>query len=52
MGAWQAIQPARLVCDGESLLTAWSGYVCAAPRLRRAFELLTALEADATGACR
>ena len=44
--AWQAIQPARLVGDGESVVVSWSGWVPDATRVRQAFALLTSIRAE------
>ncbi len=41
--AWQAVQPARLECDGEGIVVTWPGYVADAARVRAAFRLLGAV---------
>ena len=41
---WQAVQPAKLVCDGQQMTVSWTGYLPDAARLRAATSLLSAIE--------
>jgi hypothetical protein len=50
--AWDRIQPARLVCDGESILVCWSGFVPDRERFEAAAELLAGFDVSAGGGYR
>ncbi len=45
--AWQAIQPARLRCDGEAVVISWPGILADATRVKRALALVTAVSIGA-----
>jgi hypothetical protein len=50
--AWQALQPARLHCDGAIAELTWPGYTPDAVRCGAAFALLAAIRTNAAGAYR